>query len=60
LRAGDVKFPLSRGPPLDFATTLVYADCEPSEHEVEWTEQAFAAPTIDGAGERAASRRRLG
>jgi integrase len=37
----------------DFATTLVYADYEPSEHEVAWAEQAFAAPTIDAAGEGA-------
>ncbi len=31
----------------DFATTLVYADYEPSEHEVAWAEQAFAAPVIE-------------
>ena len=29
----------------DFATTLVYADYAPSEHEVEWIERAFAPPT---------------
>ncbi len=27
----------------DFATTLVYADYAPSEHEAEWVEDAFAA-----------------
>ena len=26
----------------DFATTLVYADYAPSEHEAEWVERAFA------------------
>jgi site-specific recombinase XerD len=29
----------------DFATTLVYADYAPSEHEASWVEAAFA-PTI--------------
>jgi integrase len=28
----------------DFATTLVYADYTPSEHEAEWVEQAFVSP----------------
>ena len=32
----------------DFATTLVYADYTPSEHEAEWVEEAFrpAAPVV--------------
>jgi integrase len=30
----------------DFATTLVYADYSPSEHEAEWIERAFAPPPI--------------
>ncbi len=29
----------------DFATTLVYADYAPSEHEAEWIERAFARAT---------------
>jgi hypothetical protein len=27
----------------DFATTLVYGDYTPSDHEAEWVEEAFAA-----------------
>jgi integrase len=30
----------------DFATTLVYADYTPSEHEAEWVEQAFAVDRV--------------
>ena len=30
----------------DFATTLVYADYTPSEHEAEWVEAAFAGPPV--------------
>src|SRR6202011_5885119 len=30
----------------DFATTLVYADYAPSEHEAEWVEQAFAVDQV--------------
>jgi integrase len=30
----------------DFATTLVYADYTPSEHEAEWVEQAFAVDQV--------------
>jgi integrase len=44
----------------DFATTLVYADYTPSEHEAEWVEEAFAAPVIDEAanyGQRDATLR---
>jgi hypothetical protein len=26
----------------DFRTSLIYADCSPSEHEREWVEAAFS------------------
>jgi integrase len=35
----------------DFATTLVYADYAPSEHEAEWVEEAFAAPVAGDAAQ---------
>jgi integrase len=39
----------------DFATTLIYADYSPSEHEAEWAEEAFAqSDGREAAGVRAA------
>jgi integrase len=39
----------------DFATTLVYADYAPSEHEAEWVERAFARVALEPPSARASS-----